>query len=87
MRKKQTNNPLVKKDKDGLPYFVSPNRRTYRQFLAQGLETERVCGERRVNAGTREFKRHRKELAFQYGSKTGKLKKKHFNRMSKENNK
>jgi hypothetical protein len=79
MRKKQQNNPLIKHDEDNLPYFVSPNRRTYRQFLSQGLETERVCGPRSENE-TKEFKQFRKDIARKHGSKTGQLKKKHINR-------
>lgn len=79
MRKKQSHNPLIKKDKDGLPYFVSPNRRTYRQFRAMGFESERVCGPRAVN-DDKEMKLFRKEIARKHGSKTGQLKKKHINR-------
>lgn len=80
MRKKQQNQPLIKRDKDNLPYFVSPNRRTYKQFLSQGLETERVCGPRVENEKKRELSAFKKELARKHGSKTGQLKKKHLNR-------
>lgn len=81
MKKKQQNNPLVKRDENNLPYFVSPNRRTYRQFKAQGLETERVSGPRAVaDANKKELKAFMKELARKHGSQTGKLKKKHINR-------
>lgn len=80
MPKKQSYNPLVKNDENGLPSFVSPNRKTYRQFLANGLETERVCGPRAENPIKNELSKHKKELAREHGSKTGQLKKKHIRR-------
>lgn len=80
MKKKQTNNPLVKRDADNLPYFVSPNRKTYRVFKAQGLDTERVSGPRRENPTRAEFRVYREELAREFGSTTGTLKKKHIRR-------
>lgn len=88
MKKKQQNNPLVKRDENNLPYFVSPNRRTYRQFLSQGLETERVGAQpAQADANDKELKAFMKELARKHGSQTGKLKKKHINkeRIAQEN--
>lgn len=74
MKKKQTYNPLINEDSD----FVSPNRRTYKQLLAGGLKTERVGATPVTNPTKAEFSVFKKDVARNYGSQTGKLKKKHI---------
>lgn len=79
MRKTQEYLPLIK---DG--EFVSPNRRTYYQLLANGLKTERVGAppakrdEPKVMNGR--TKKERKAIAKEFGSTGTNIKKKHYNR-------
>lgn len=80
MSKKQTFTPIINKEGD----FLSPNRRTYREFMAKGLKTERLNkvpykrDEPKVMNGR--TKQERKDLAKKHGSTGTNLKKKHIHR-------
>lgn len=82
MNKKQLYTPIVR----GLKHFEAPNRKTFRalQKMKRSGKLDDTTFERITQTTytnpEREFKEFRSELARNWGSKTGKLKKKHINK-------
>jgi hypothetical protein len=60
------------------------NRKQRRMFTSLGIPFKTHKIEQRSVKNKTEFKQSKRELALTHGSKTGKLKKKHINRMKQE---
>lgn len=83
MKRKQQYNPLIDTETTDI---VAPNRRTFRALVNGGMkEVKRVGCQPVINpdkriGGNKLTQEMREFLAREYGSKTGKLKKKHIRR-------
>lgn len=88
--KRQRYIPIVR----SLTHWEAPNRKTFRclrkmkqvnhHLIPDSLTFERITQKHKTDTENREFKEFRSEIAREFGSTTGKLKKKHLNRQNEK---